>query len=76
MLPREMTLPSAPNAAGLPGSVTQTQTHAVVIAQQFDQDILGDLGSTFKNFIDSGQVWALLIGIVIGYLVRGLTTYK
>jgi hypothetical protein len=48
----------------------------VVLAQQFDQDILGDLGSVFRTFVDSGQVWALIIGIVIGYLFRSMTTYK
>lgn len=63
-------------AVGLPHSVSKPQTHAVVLAQQFDQNILGDLGTMVKNFIDSGQVWALLIGIVIGYVFRGMTTYK
>ncbi|NJN20302.1 MAG: hypothetical protein HC812_02705 [Leptolyngbya sp. RL_3_1] len=56
-----------------PASAPKTQA---VLAQQFDQDILGDLGGAFKTFIDSGQVWALIIGIIIGYLFRGMTTYK
>ncbi|ASC73127.1 hypothetical protein XM38_040890 [Halomicronema hongdechloris C2206] len=51
------------------------QTKAVVLAQQFDQDILGDLGGAFNHFIESGQVWALVIGLVLGYLIRGLTAY-
>jgi len=51
------------------------QTKTVVLAQQFDQDILADLGGAFNHFIESGQVWALVIGLVLGYLIRGLTAY-
>jgi hypothetical protein len=52
-----------------------SQTSAVVIAQQFDQDILGDIVNAWNTFIQSGQVWALIIGLVIGYLIRGITAY-
>lgn len=48
---------------------------AMVLAQQFDQDILGDMGRLWNTFIESGQVWALLIGVVVGYLLRNLTAY-
>jgi hypothetical protein len=48
---------------------------SLVLAQQFDQDILGDMGNLWNTFIESGQVWALLIGIVVGYLIRNLTAY-
>lgn len=47
----------------------------MILAQHFDEDILGDLSNAWHIFIDSGQVWALLIGIVIGYLIRNLTAY-
>jgi len=50
-------------------------TPSPIIAQQFDQDILGDLSDAWTHFIDSGQVWALIIGIVLGYLIRNLTAY-
>lgn len=47
-----------------------------VVAQQLsDPDLLGNLQKAFNNFIESGQVWALLIGLIIGYMIRGLTTY-
>lgn len=49
---------------------------SVVLAQQFDQDVLADLGNAFNTFIESGQIWALLIGIVLGYMVRSVTTYN
>lgn len=50
-------------------------TQGTVIAQQFDQDVMGDIGEGFQNFYDSGQMWALLIGVVIGYFIRSLTAY-
>ncbi len=46
-----------------------------VVAQQFNQDVLGDIQKAFNHFIQSGQVWAFLIGIVIGYMFRALTSY-
>lgn len=58
----------SPTELGWQPPVTTT-----VLAQQFDQDILGDLNNAFSTFIDSGQVWALLVGFVLGYLIRGIT---
>ena len=52
------------------------QGTATVLAQQFDQDVVGDLGNALNTFVQSGQIWALLIGFVLGYLLRGMTTYK
>ena len=47
-----------------------------VLAQALkDPDILGNIQTAFNNFVQSGQIWALLIGLFIGYLLRGLTTY-
>lgn len=46
-----------------------------VLAQQFDQDVLGDLVNAWSIFVKSGQIWALLIGIVVGYFIRNLTAY-
>lgn len=51
------------------------QARALILAQQFDQDILGDLGNAWNTFVQSGQIWALIIGLVLGYLIRGLTVY-
>lgn len=45
-----------------------------VLAQYVhDADLLGQIQKTFNNFVKTGQVWALLIGIVLGYLIRGIT---
>lgn len=45
-----------------------------LIAQTIhDSDLLGNVQKSFSNFIESGQAWALLIGLIIGYMIRGLT---
>lgn len=47
-----------------------------VIAQQFDESSFIDRStSILDNFVESGQVWALLVGVVLGYAIRGITTY-
>jgi hypothetical protein len=38
-----------------------------------DPDIIGQLEDAWYNFIDSGQVWALLIGTFFGYTFKGFT---
>ena len=38
-----------------------------------DPDILGQIQDAWYNFIDSGQVWALLIGVFFGYTFKGFT---
>ncbi|MEM8828810.1 MAG: hypothetical protein AAGE96_05565 [Cyanobacteria bacterium P01_G01_bin.19] len=45
-----------------------------LLAQQIeDPDILGQIQDAWYNFIDSGQVWALLIGTFFGYTFKGFT---
>jgi hypothetical protein len=45
---------------------------ATVLAQKIeDPDILGQIQDAWYNFIDSGQVWALLIGTFFGYTFKG-----
>ena len=45
-----------------------------LLAQQIeDPDILGQMQDAWYNFIDSGQVWALLIGVFLGYTFKGFT---
>lgn len=42
---------------------------------QFETDVFRPVREFFNNFIESGQIWAFLIGIVLGYLFRSLTSY-
>ncbi|MEM1239314.1 MAG: hypothetical protein AAGI45_05685 [Cyanobacteria bacterium P01_H01_bin.26] len=46
-----------------------------IIAQQFEQDFFATSGEILGDFVESGQLWALLIGVVVGYVIRGITTY-
>ena len=47
----------------------------LVLAQVQDPDILGQMQNTWNNFVKSGQIWAFLIGIVIGYFLRNFTSF-
>ncbi|NHC34839.1 hypothetical protein [Scytonema millei] len=40
-----------------------------------DPDLLGQWQKAFDHFIQTGQVWALLIGIFIGFLVKSMTSF-
>jgi hypothetical protein len=47
-----------------------------VIAQHItDPNILDQMQKAFNHFVQTGQVWALLIGLFIGYMIRNLTSY-
>jgi hypothetical protein len=40
-----------------------------------DPNVLGQMQSSWQHFVKTGQIWALLIGLVIGYMIRNLTSY-
>lgn len=47
-----------------------------VLAQSVqDPDVIGQMVRAWNNFVKTGQIWALLIGIVIGYLFKGFTSF-
>ena len=46
------------------------------VAQQFKEpDIAGDVGKAWSRFVKTGQVWAFLIGMIFGYLVKTFTSF-
>ncbi|MBG1271947.1 hypothetical protein [Nostoc sp. WHI] len=48
----------------------------ITLAQTItDPDLMGQIQKSWNHFIQTGQVWALLIGLVIGYIIRNLTSY-
>jgi len=50
--------------------------NSIVLAQHIDSpDLLGNVQKAFDHFVQSGQIWALLIGLILGYMIRGLTSY-
>ncbi|WP_009632651.1 hypothetical protein [Synechocystis sp. PCC 7509] len=47
-----------------------------IVAQTFKQtDLVGDVQKAFDHFVQTGQIWAMITGLIIGYLFRSLTTY-
>ena len=48
--------------------------HTTVLAQNYSNiqkiDIIADFQNAFQNFIKSGQVWALGIGLVVGWVLH------
>jgi hypothetical protein len=55
----------------------QLPVNVTVLAQTInDPDVIGQMQKLWNNFVQTGQIWALLIGLVIGYIFRNLTTYS
>lgn len=47
----------------------------IVLAQSVeDPDVLGQMRTAFANFVESGQIWALGIGAVVGYLFKSFVS--
>jgi hypothetical protein len=38
-------------------------------------DLFGDVQRAFNTFVKTGQIWAFLIGIILGYLFKSFTSY-
>lgn len=53
----------------------QSWQDLAVLAQQFETDVFKGTRTILNEFIKSGKLWTLLIGIIIGYVLRGLTSY-
>ncbi|MCJ2543725.1 hypothetical protein [Thermostichus vulcanus] len=63
---------SETHSALLPAPATlQTE---MVVGQVFRQDVLGDISKGWNHFVESGQIWAALIGIVVGYMLKSITS--
>jgi hypothetical protein len=50
-------------------------TNVLMTINEQDVDIIGNVQKSFSNFVKTGQAWALLIGLVVGYMFRGFTSY-
>ena len=49
-------------------------THGLFLAQQFQNvDILGNMQAGWTDFLQSGKAGTFTIGLVLGYVVRGIT---
>jgi hypothetical protein len=59
----------------LGGLNSQSHVDWLVLAQVNDPNVLGQMQNAWNNFVKTGQIWALLIGIAIGYFLRSMTSY-
>ncbi|MBD2567822.1 hypothetical protein [Anabaena lutea] len=64
----------------LSDSISQLIWHLPVditfLAQQVrDADLMGQIQRNWGHFVQSGQIWALLTGLIIGYMLKSLTSY-
>ncbi|MCE2671292.1 MAG: hypothetical protein ACK4YL_21230 [Microcystis sp.] len=50
-------------------------TNVLMTILDQDVDVIGNFQKSFSNFVKTGQVWALLIGFIVGYMFRGFTSY-
>lgn len=53
----------------------QASIDSPLLAQKFNENVFSRFNTALDHFIATGQIWAMLAGLVIGYLVRGFTTY-
>jgi hypothetical protein len=55
-------------------TASHSQTlEGLILAQAVeDPNVIGQMQSAFNNFVETGQIWALIIGLVIGYGFRSL----
>ncbi|MGB7413504.1 MAG: hypothetical protein WA902_04780 [Thermosynechococcaceae cyanobacterium] len=58
-----------------PEGLGQIILHLTPLAQTYQDNLGANLQGAWDNFIQSGQVWALLIGFVVGYIFRSITSY-
>jgi hypothetical protein len=49
--------------------------HLATAGQQFDTDVFRGARTILNRFVQSGQLWAFLIGLFVGYILRTVTTY-
>ena len=57
-------------------SVSDLINGGIILAQMIeDPDILGQIESAWNNFVETGQIWAMLIGIFFGYIFRSFTSF-
>lgn len=53
----------------------QMQSVDPALLAQFQNRVFSSFSAALDNFVQSGQVWAFLVGLVLGYLVRSFTSY-
>ena len=73
LVTNDLAMSALPEPVILGQSAAMTTTP--IIAQQFEDNFFNRSGDIIGDFVESGQLWALLLGVVLGYLIRGITAY-
>jgi len=56
---------------GLSEALHHSASHLHLLAQEIeDPDFAGKIARAWNTFVDSGQIWAMAIGIIFGYWFR------
>ncbi|WP_056041137.1 hypothetical protein [Lyngbya aestuarii] len=50
----------------------QSSSNYTVIAQQSDVDLVANVQKVWNNLLQTGQLWALLIGVGVGWWIRSV----
>ena len=55
-------------------AIATTGVSQPILAQQFEETNLGkQVQDSWTNFVESGQIWALCVGFLFGYMFRTFT---
>lgn len=47
----------------------------ILVAQKFKDTLGEDVAKAWNNFVDSGQLWALIIGLALGWVFGKLLNF-
>ena len=77
VIPKMELTPVASNHTELPQELRhsflqQSQPQMIIAQQVNDPDVMGQIATHWKHFVATGQVWALLVGLVLGFVFRGI----
>lgn len=60
----------------VPMLLAKTPFWVIVLAQQVrETDLFGQVQGAWNVFVKTGQIWAFLIGIFLGYFLKAFTTF-
>ncbi|WP_448525325.1 hypothetical protein [Parathermosynechococcus lividus] len=67
-----MVMPTENNTL-MPATVTVEPQ--ILVAQKFKDTLGDDFAKAWNNFVDSGQLWALIIGLALGWIFGKLLNF-
>jgi uncharacterized membrane-anchored protein YhcB (DUF1043 family) len=60
---------------GLQGLLSWHFSLDATLLAQLKDTLASDFQKSFDHFVKSGQVWALVLGIILGYMFKTFTTF-